>query len=322
MTDTLISANQITPTAGADAGGAGIRNDDQGQVWIFNSQLVSNTSASYGGGIYNGGGASDDTGMITVTQSRLASNSAAKDGGGIYNGGHGRVAIFGTTIGGSGSGRGNTASIGGGGILNWGAGTVDIQSSTLAFNHALVGGAIENGGDEADVNITNSTISQNSSVYEGGGLVDYASAPTGTVRISFSTFVSNTSAAQNAGGGIHNYYAVSQVEVDNSIIADSQPGLNCSGHITSMGYNLSSDGTCDFTSTQDITNTDPLLGILQNNGGSTLTHAPRFSSPVINRGSNAGCPDTDQRGVSRPQGSRCDIGAVEIPFIHLPMIWK
>jgi uncharacterized repeat protein (TIGR01451 family) len=34
-------------------------------------------------------------------------------------------------------------------------------------------------------------------------------------------------------------------------------------------------------------------------------------SPAIDAGTNDGCPATDQRGVTRPQGPRCDIGAFE-----------
>jgi uncharacterized repeat protein (TIGR01451 family) len=58
--------------------------------------------------------------------------------------------------------------------------------------------------------------------------------------------------------------------------------------------------------------TDPLLGTLQDNGGLTFTHALLPSSQAINGGDNSGCPSTDQRGVPRPQGAACDIGAYEL----------
>jgi hypothetical protein len=54
-----------------------------------------------------------------------------------------------------------------------------------------------------------------------------------------------------------------------------------------------------------------LLGTLRNNGGPTPTHALLWGSPAIDGGSNAGCPAADQRGVTRPQRTTCDIGAVE-----------
>ena len=62
--------------------------------------------------------------------------------------------------------------------------------------------------------------------------------------------------------------------------------------------------------------TVPLNAILNptlaNNGGPTLTHALVPGSPALDAVAT-GCPPptTDQRGVARPQGARCDIGAVE-----------
>ena len=56
----------------------------------------------------------------------------------------------------------------------------------------------------------------------------------------------------------------------------------------------------------------PMLGPLANNGGQTQTMLPQAGSPAIDAGNDANCPATDQRGVSRPQGVHCDIGAVEL----------
>ena len=99
-------------------------------------------------------------------------------------------------------------------------------------------------------------------------------------------------------------------------------GGNCSGpNITSDGYNLSSDGTCNFNAPGDLNNHDPLLGPLQNNGGPTQTMALLPGSPPIDGGNPAGCTDgsghlltTDQRGMPRPdkEDTRgCDKGAYE-----------
>ena len=78
-----------------------------------------------------------------------------------------------------------------------------------------------------------------------------------------------------------------------------------------MGYNLSDDASCNLTQPTDITNTDPLLGPLADNGGATLTHVLLPGSPAIDSGDDVACPASDQRGVSRPQGAGCDRGAVE-----------
>lgn len=83
--------------------------------------------------------------------------------------------------------------------------------------------------------------------------------------------------------------------------------------ITSQGHNLSSDNTCSLQAAGDLTNTNPRLGSLANNGGQTQTLALLAGSPAIDAGSPT-CPPptTDQRGVRRPQGAHCDIGAFEL----------
>ena len=62
----------------------------------------------------------------------------------------------------------------------------------------------------------------------------------------------------------------------------------------------------------DKANTDPQLGVLTNNGGTTQTHALPGASPAVNAGGGCPPPATDQRGVPRPQGPACDIGAYEL----------
>ena len=58
---------------------------------------------------------------------------------------------------------------------------------------------------------------------------------------------------------------------------------------------------------------DPLLGPLQDNGGPTFTHALLPGSPAIDHIPAENCEvTTDQRGVARPQGAACDIGAYEL----------
>ena len=88
-----------------------------------------------------------------------------------------------------------------------------------------------------------------------------------------------------------------------------------SGSPTSLGYNLIGDDTgCGYTpGTGDLLNVDPLLGPLRDNGGDTETHALLPGSPAIDQIPTELCVvDTDQRGVLRPQGSACDVGAYEL----------
>jgi hypothetical protein len=71
------------------------------------------------------------------------------------------------------------------------------------------------------------------------------------------------------------------------------------------------DGSCPIGASAD-----PLLGPLADNGGFSLTQLPLPGSPAIDGGTTAGCPSTDQRGLPRPAGLSCHIGAVEVqPFM-------
>ena len=91
-------------------------------------------------------------------------------------------------------------------------------------------------------------------------------------------------------------------------------GTNCGpspSSFISLGYNLSTDSTCNLTATGDIPNGTANLGPLQVNApGSTATHALLAGSQAIDA-SPSGL-GTDQRGVSRPQGCEFDIGAYEL----------
>ena len=55
---------------------------------------------------------------------------------------------------------------------------------------------------------------------------------------------------------------------------------------------------------------DPLLGPLADNDGGTQTHALRPGSWAID--ATKYTLTTDQRGISRPAGANCDIGAFEM----------
>jgi hypothetical protein len=128
--------------------------------------------------------------------------------------------------------------------------------------------------------------------------------------------------ASAGGGGIYNYGAFSgraTLTIGNSVLNAGDLGANISndsGTITSLGYNLSSDnGGGYLTATGDQINTAPMLGPLQDNGGSTLTHALLPGSPAI----DAGGPEFDQRGPNfkRVVNNRIDIGAFELqPTTH------
>jgi hypothetical protein len=116
------------------------------------------------------------------------------------------------------------------------------------------------------------------------------------------------------------------LEIGNTILnTDSDANIfnyGNQGTIFSDGYNLSNDNAAGYlTAAGDQINTDPRLGPLQNNGGSTFTHALMGDSPAINAGNpnfnlNNFQPPLiyDQRGpgFDRMKNGRSDIGAFEM----------
>jgi hypothetical protein len=163
----------------------------------------------------------------------------------------------------------------------------------------------------------NSTFSENaSSGGIGGGIYN-----TTTLTVSNSTFSGNSA---SYGGGIFNAFAT--LTLGSTLLAGQTLGGDCyldGGTAISHGYNLSDDSSCTFlTATgdqRDVTNAASYLGSPMNNGGPTQTFALLTGSTAIDAIPLSACTDvsgnlvtTDQRGISRPQGSRCDIGAYEL----------
>jgi predicted outer membrane repeat protein len=291
ISDSILENNTATTYGGAIS--------SWGTVTITNSVIRNNHAGSYGGGIMNYAESA-----LTFVNSTLSNNNATFGGGGIYNYccDLGTLTITGSTI------SGNGAAFGAG-ILNtkW---TMNIDASTFRDNSASTdGGGIydQNGGS---VNIANSTFSNNNATRYGGGIFDYD----GPVALVNSTFSGNNA---SSGGAIYRQFiGMSTVALKNTIIAGNPSGGLCSGAttlITDDGHNLQyPDNSC----VASIPVGDPNLGPLANNGGSTLTMALRSGSAAIDAGDDAICAaapvsNVDQRGVLRPQGAHCDIGAFE-----------
>ena len=143
----------------------------------------------------------------------------------------------------------------------------------------------------------------------------------------FCTVYGNTD--NNSGGGIWNGLtnSASQLVMRNSLVAGnkSPAGPDIEGSLTSQGYNLIQNTKDTTFASNQAYGTDLLqvapsaLGIdsqLRDNSGSTQTHALLQGSVAIDRIPPNDCRikdiSTDQRGVRRPQGVECDIGAYEL----------
>jgi len=201
----------------------------------------------------------------------------------------------------------------GGGVAIDATGSLNLFTSTVTGNSGDDGGGIFNNG--GTVTLENVTVSGNTTTDTGAGVHCQQNGPCTLTNV---TVTGNDAAS--TGDGVMSEDG-SDVTFLNTIVANNV-GVDCVGpaiDFVSNGYNISSDATCDFTNTGDQENTDPLLGPLQNNGGPTDTHDLLVGSPAIEAGTNTGCPATDQRGTARPDGTTCDIGAVEGTAPALPV---
>jgi hypothetical protein len=306
---TIVDANQLSRVFEIAAG----RGVTMSGLTVRNGYGV-----EFGGGIFN-------RGSLTLTMSIVTGNQTVRAGGGIENFGflsierstisanHSR---FGRGIGSSDTAfvplisqstiNGNDANQNGGGILT--SSSTYIKNSTLTNNKAGdYGGALDEAA--ASTYLYNTTVTGNDADADldttGGGAGAYVS-PGASLTIRNTLLVRNflhlPLRLDDCDGTVYLY-------ASNALTG----GVNCSVVIVT-GTNLAS-----FPASS--------LGPLQNNGGPTWTMAPTPDSAALDAGvhcqdENAALLTTDQRGVRRPLGVECDLGAVEFmpPVLRLPLI--
>lgn len=311
--------------------GGGIRNNSTGPVTVTfnNGRITNNTTASSGGAISNTAANTVNLNNSSVDNNTSTGTAAAIGGGGIHNAGTLNITASAinsnSTIGGS----------GGGGIYN--SGTLVINTSTINNNNTT--GTFSSGGglgiSGGSTTLTNVTISGNRANGDGGGIQFIVS---GSLTLNNVTITANIADFENVngenGGGFAQSGVAASSTFNNVILAGNEDvsgttqddcTLGGTTTITSNGYNLRyAGGGCAarLNNANDITTTPATLGVgpLQNNGGSTDTHALLTGSDAIDRVPAAvnGCtvsPLIDQRGVTRADGiatgTLCDVGAFE-----------
>lgn len=312
--DILDSAISQNTSSGSFSSVSGGLHNEGGILLLTQSVVISNTSLT-AGGIYNSGSAIITDAVVTgnagggirnqrtltIANTGIQGNNGSD--GGISNGG--TLTITTSSI------QSNVTSSFAGGLTN--SGEAHIDQTAIISNTGSSGGGIFNY-YTGHLSLINSTVSGNAGS-SGGGLYMWGPAfgMTGTATLN------NVTMSNNQGGGISNVDSAT-VYASNTIVAGNS-GSDCAGPIVSGGYNLvQNDSGCTITGTTtgNIIGIGPSLGPLANNGGPTLTHALLILSPARNNGNPTSpgsggdaCEATDQRGVTRPQETFCDIGAYE-----------
>lgn len=252
-----------------------------------------------GTSILRGGGILVTSGDVTLERVTVRGNTAASEthatGGGVAAAG-GSLTILDSTISdnlaigrvGNSSGGSGT----GGGV--YAAAPTTIRRSTIANNVAQNVGAGQFGA--------------------GGGLALAANATVDHV-----TLAGNTASTFGGSSGFRqggNVYVSNgtTLTIGGSILASGQAsqGPNCFayGTVVEPARNLADNADC--LGAGSLRNTNPKLGALVDNGGTTDTRRPAADSPALNAATTCGARSADQRGNALKAGGTCDLGAVEL----------
>jgi hypothetical protein len=247
------------------------------------------------------GGAIDDVGTtMTVREAVLTANTATSLGGALFASGKGTTTtVLDSAI------DGNAAGDGGGGITAYSAAVV-VRRSSLTHNKGDYGGGLEVLSKFSEGVVVDSTIAENTAIEGGGGVY----APGREVAVHYSTIAGNK--AGSIGGGIFG----GDVVLDGSIVAANAPDAcerpEAENGATTGANILSGASSCVFTGPAP-SGADPKLGGLSANGGLGATLPLLRGSAALDAGgaSCSGAEGSDQRGVARPLGAGCDLGALE-----------
>lgn len=293
------------PTPGYSGGG--IYSGAGGKLEIYNSTINNNSTgiggasgpttakAGNGAGIYS-------SNLLKIAYSTLSGNTTGRsthkdgNGGGFYL--TSNATINDTNV------EGGTAAWGGGIFNN--AGTLTATRIAVYDNQAVIGGGIYN---TTTTNLYNSTVSENAAT-NGGAIYN-----NGTANVVYSTIANNsTSSGANVVVNAGSY-------ATNNSIYGFNTGTTCSGVVTNQGKNIDADSSCGFGAVNNsVSNTDPKIFAIADNGGPTWTMAIAADSPARDNGdtaictaANGGVMNVDQRIFLRIKvpSDICDIGAYE-----------
>src|SRR5262245_42868466 len=221
-----------------------------------------------------------------------------------------------------------------------GDGFVVARGCTFAGNNAIGGGGAIFFENPADTILENCTFSGNTANNNSGGAIsmgpaiDFSQTPpvpvfaVNGITINNCTITNNTAGA-NRGGGIFIACSPAQysVTITNSIGAGNRTQDDVFGNVqtpASVNNLIGTNANNNFFNGQQGNSVgtvgnllDPGIGPLQDNGGTTRTHALLVGSPAIDRARTSALTVV-QRGSLRPAGAAPDIGAFELQQVVNP----
>jgi hypothetical protein len=304
LADVTLTGGDLVADTGSDVGGGAIR---AGGALVATRITVDGNAVSAGADVaFASGGGLWVAGLLTLRQSTVSDNRVTAGGspglaagGGIYTVGG---SINASTIARN-AVQGSTAALGGG---------IEMGSS---FSAPLVG----------PLTITNSTVSNNVAEASSGATFGGGITTSTRVHVIYTTIADNAArTGANVSADLTNPFRSGEVDATASVIASPQSGgANCffPKGASILAYSWVTDGSCAGAPgpTTVVNGADPELGALAENGGPTSTMLPAPSSPLLDRIPLDACASggvaemtSDQRGIARPQGAACDIGAVEV----------
>ena len=307
-----ITGTTIANNASGSDGGAIMVNDlyTEGSLTITNSVISSNTAVSTGGALYS----TTEDGSIFILNSTISDNIAGTHGGALYLGatGEGEVVIANSTI------SGNSAGLTAGGIYAADGAKLNLTQATVTNNSAGAGDAASVGGiltangylgpnainelREAKVKDKDEDNKSDNDSNRAGGRVSSLERDGVAGQITSDLTIVGSIVAGNSGFDLEaKSFSSPVVDADHSVLGE-------------IGANVT---ITDGGGTQ-IGVSDPMLGVLADNGGPTRTHALLAGSPAIDAGPDpvptfAG-NEFDQRGAGydRIVFGFADAGAFEV----------
>ena len=324
--------------------GGGISIDNFGKVEIKDTIVRDNRAGADGGGIENSGM------RTTFDRLRVTGNKATIDGGGIYNSSSDEFLVIDSTMQGNtaldGGGFANapdadliikqSSIIGnfarmpglddgglrldggeGGGFWSKADGNAIIENTTISSNTAAISGGGAFHDADGELKFSNVTVWRNSAPYGGGiGVVESDFSPEVPAKANESVILRNSVVGGSLAGGSCDWYVTSE---GGNVTGGSVPRVPTPGifrtdvpiPLINGCFTNPAPGTLDsmVEGLRDRLG-NARLDNLADNGGPTLTNAARRESLAVDT-ALLPCPETDQRGVERPQNDRCDAGAYE-----------